>query len=497
MKTVNAKTLRAVLFTAYLLLALLFTAAAAGTGLYFQNRNQQYLKNDAGFHGLFLDAAEACRFARLSMEQFALKKDKDSAAHVQRQIFLLRDAAEDMAGNLYGRDLEYRQEVREFSRAVNQAVLSLHALKEENFAEVFRSCSSDLQEAEEAIDRINELRYEENLRFANAVKNDFWFLEAMLFFFFLLSLLFTTCGFALVGRNMRLSLKSLSEGTREFRNGKLDYRFQNITPDEIGQIKYDFNIMASRLSAQAATLKNANTELKAQAESLIAAHQHKDRFLSNMSHELRTPLSSIIGFSELLESRGGKLAPEKVAGYGKRILTAAEHLLELITSLLDLAKSGAGVLKPVFTEFDMASAIRETAGILSPLAAKKNLEVIQNLPETLMVKADQRMVKQIFINLFSNAVKFTQKGTVTIGLKQEDADAVLTVTDTGIGIPEEEQSQLFTDFHRVDNGPEFVTDGVGIGLALSRRLAELHHGSLTFRSTHGEGSAFTFRFPCE
>ena len=345
--------------------------------------------------------------------------------------------------------------------------------------------------------RMEMLEHDETRIMAQDFRRAYWYMFLFFFGFFLLSFLYLSLGAAWLARTTRRSLQSLSRGTRELRTGNLDFRFQEISPDEIGQIEYDFNIMARRLSMQAGKLQTANRELQEQAEKLIAAHQHKDRFLSNMSHELRTPLNSIIGFSELLEGRAARLAPEKVQSYAKRILTAAEHLLDLIVSLLDLAKSGAGVLKPVFTSFDLASAIRETAGVLAPLAAKKALAVHLDLPETLMVRADARMIKQIFINLYGNAVKYTEQGSITITLRQEGDSAVLDVADTGIGIPESEHQHLFTDFYRVDNGPGFVVDGIGIGLALCRRLADLHNGSISFRSKQGEGSTFTFTFPCQ
>ena len=298
--------------------------------------------------------------------------------------------------------------------------------------------------------------------------------------------------FRLTASVLKHSLVALSDGTKELREGNLDYRFREITPDETGQVKYDFNFMARRIAKQSAELQNANSFLRSQAEELIAAHQHKDKFLSNMSHELRTPLNSIIGFSELLGERAEKLPPEKIRSYSLRILTAAEHLLALITSLLDLAKSGAGTLKAVFAEFDLSFAIRDTVEMLRPLAVKKNLEVIVDIQDSISINADSRMIKQIFINLFSNAVKYTPSGKVTIRLRQaENGVCTLDVEDTGIGIEQSEQKNIFKDFHRVDNGPDMMIDGAGIGLALSRRLAKLNNGTLSFTSEYGKGSVFT------
>ncbi len=310
-------------------------------------------------------------------------------------------------------------------------------------------------------------------------------------FFLLLFTLVLLSGYMLISRHLRKALQTLRDGTKELRTGNLEFRFKKITPDEIGEVKYDFNMMARRIEQQSGELRTANRELREQAEKLIEAHQHKDRFLSNMSHELRTPLNSIVGFSELIEARAEKLSPEKLKGYAGRILTAASHLLSLITALLDLAKSGAGTLKAVPAEFDLTFAIREMCDMLTPMAEKKGLTVHAEIEDGLYLNADARMIRQIFINLFSNAVKYTFSGSITIRLYQTEQSYVLSITDTGIGIPQSEQKHIFQDFHRVESAAKLVVDGVGIGLALSRRLAVLNRGTLRFTSTEGSGSTFT------
>lgn len=299
----------------------------------------------------------------------------------------------------------------------------------------------------------------------------------------------------LLDRIRRKALHSLSFGARELSGGNLEYRFREITPDEIGQVKYDFNMMARRIERQDAELRKANGELREQAEKLIQAHQHKDRFLSNMSHELRTPLNSIIGFSELLEARAGHLPEDKEKSYAQRILTAAGHLLSLITALLDLAKSGAGTLKAVPVDFDLSFAVREMCDMLSPLAAKKKLEMRTAIEPDLHLTADPRMIRQIFINLFGNAVKYTFSGSVEVTLANTASNCLLSVRDTGIGIAEADQKNLFRDFYRVESAEKMAVDGVGIGLALSRRLAALNHASIRFVSAAGKGSTFTLVLP--
>ena len=297
-----------------------------------------------------------------------------------------------------------------------------------------------------------------------------------------------------LGKLQQETLRTMCEGTKALSRGDLEYRFKDITPDEMGQLKFDFNVMARQLQKQSEELQQVNRELRKQTKNLQEAHRHKDRFLSNMSHELRTPLNSIIGFSELLEARAGKLPPEKQEAYAKRILTAAGHLLDLITALLDLAKSGAGKLVPSPVELDLSQTILEMCDILTPLAERKKLEVKQEITPGLHITADARMVRQIFINLFSNAVKYTEQGSVTVRVRERESALLLEIEDTGIGIPEKDQPKLFQDFYRVESADINAVEGVGIGLALSRRLAALNHGEITFVSKEGFGSKFTVSF---
>lgn len=329
-------------------------------------------------------------------------------------------------------------------------------------------------------------------RAGNSPDDDYFFRTAIRFGIFLIvATALLIAGNMILTWKIRSALRTLSAGTKELRNGNLDYRFQEITPDEIGGVKYDFNLMARRLHQQSAELHKVNAELRQQAEKLLEAHQHKDRFLTNMSHELRTPLNAIIGFSELIEARAEHLPPEKLRSYSSRILTAAGHLLSLITALLDMAKSNVGTLTAKKEDFDLSLAIREMCDMLSPLAEKKKLSVTLEITDGLQIHADPKMIRQIFINIFSNAVKYTFEGGITVRLYRAGKETLLEIADTGIGIAEEDQKKLFQDFYRVESAAAVAVDGVGIGLALSRRLAALNNGSIRFVSRENEGSTFT------
>ena len=488
----DAGNLRAFFLILYLFFSLLFTAAFLIAGHLSRISIDSSLKDSEWTARLLSSLRYALADARLAAETGMAEsysspdRREERANALLRTALSLKSAVERMKPVAYGRSSEFRQAVLQLEKTADR-------IRENGLAS---SVFEFFAEAERQVVFLEARQGESMVRLAARLQRSYWILAAVLFLFFLFSFFFVFGSFVLQERALRSSLQSLSGGTREFRNGNMEYRFRDITPDEIGQVKYDFNIMAHRISAQSKSLQSANLELRNQAEKLIAAHQHKDRFLSNMSHELRTPLSAIIGFSELLSDRAEKLSPEKIRSHAGRIQSAAEHLFGLIVSLLDLAKSGAGVLKPVFSDFDMAAAVRESAALLIPQAEKKSLTVHLDLPDSLMVHADQRMIKQIFLNLFGNAVKYTPSGSVTVSLTEENGAAVLAVADTGIGIPESEHRNLFTDFYRVDNGPGFLADGVGIGLALSRRLAVLHGGEITFESKEGSGSTFYFRCPC-
>ena len=468
------------LFTAVILIFVRFSRISFAEMLNVNDRTSAHLTS---LRSSLAEARLAAETGLLNRPKEARDDRADSA--LLRASLAMKSELERMKPLAYGLSPEFRQTVSGMEKTADR-------IRETGLSP---SVFEHFTEAERQISFLESQQGEAAARLSGQLQRSYWSLAAGLLLFFLFSFLFVFGSFALMGRVLKSSLQSLGSGTREFRNGNMGYRFREITPDEIGQVKYDFNIMAHRLSAQAKSLQSANLELRNQAEKLIAAHQHKDRFLSNMSHELRTPLSAIIGFSELLSDRAEKLSPEKIRSHAGRIQTAAQHLFDLIVSLLDLAKSGAGVLKPVFSDFDMAAAIRESAALLIPQAEKKSLVVHLDLPDALMVHADQRMIKQIFLNLFGNAIKYTSSGSVSVSLAEENGTVILSVADTGIGIPESEHRNLFTDFYRVDHGPDFLADGVGIGLALSRRLAVLHGGEITFESKEGQGSTFRFRSP--
>ncbi len=231
---------------------------------------------------------------------------------------------------------------------------------------------------------------------------------------------------------------------------------------------------------------------------LEAADKAKSEFLANMSHELRTPLNASIGFSELLKmGLVGKLT-EKQEKYVDYILTSNQFLLTLINDILDLSKIEAGKIELVPDKMSVPETIEETLDLIKEKAMKHKVVLkTQFDPELECIEADKQRFKQILFNLLSNAVKFSKEegGTVTITAKKEGDMAQISVSDTGIGIKEENIGKLFQKFEQLDPKVSQKYGGTGLGLAITKQLVELHRGRIWAESRYGEGSTFTFTLP--
>ncbi len=325
-------------------------------------------------------------------------------------------------------------------------------------------------------------------------------LEMLLVTFFTLATFFTFATFALSGAVLKRYLEKISMGAKEISSGNLDYRFNDTTNDIVGNVMRDFDVMAVQLQKQTQMMEQINEELHFKAEELAEMNMHKDKFLANMSHELRTPLNSIIGFSDLLIAKSKLIKPEKIDNFATKILTAAEHLLDLISDLLEIAKVDAGVLTLNFTEFDSSLLTQEVTEMLQPIADKKEL-ILKSpcLKQPIVINADKRLIRQVLINIINNALKYTKTGDVTVTLMDtlDNQNIEIKVKDTGIGISEKDTQLIFKDFHRVEQGLTSNFEGVGLGLTLSKRIIELHKGTITVQSELNKGSIFTILIPKE
>ena len=230
---------------------------------------------------------------------------------------------------------------------------------------------------------------------------------------------------------------------------------------------------------------------------LTEANKHKSVFLANMSHELRTPLNAIIGFSELLsDAREGQFDEATRRRFLTQITTSGKHLLGLINDILDLSKVEAGQMELRVQLVSIADAVDQVVKTVEPLSAKKELTVTTHVEGAGEVLADAGKLKQMLLNLVSNAIKFTPEGgVVTIGALRLKDQVEISVADTGIGIAEADQNMIFQEFHQVDQGPGRKHEGTGLGLALTRRFALLHGGDVRVTSRLNKGSVFTLVLP--
>ncbi len=270
-------------------------------------------------------------------------------------------------------------------------------------------------------------------------------------------------------------------------------------------------------SHAAVAVENARLfrEIEEKSHQLEIASKHKSQFLASMSHELRTPLNAIIGFSEvLLDPDLGSLPPEEQREFLSNILTSGKHLLRLINDVLDLSKIEAGKMELHPEAVSLEETVEGVLGTVKPLATKKQVQVGSSLaPGLPPVWADPPRLKQILYNLLSNAIKFTPgDGRVTVTARPLTEDrppeigafpgppssvplVEIAVADTGIGIPPEHLSRIFEEFEQVEDLSQPRQEGTGLGLALVKKLVEMHGGTIRVASTPGEGSTFTFTIP--
>jgi two-component system cell cycle sensor histidine kinase PleC len=231
-----------------------------------------------------------------------------------------------------------------------------------------------------------------------------------------------------------------------------------------------------------------------------AANQAKSEFLANMSHELRTPLNAINGFSEIMAGElFGPLGHDKYKGYAGDILKSGQHLLSLINDILDMAKIEAGKLTLHYEQVSLKEVVEDATRLMRGKIQEAGLTLRVEAPELPDIEADHRGLKQVVLNLISNAVKFTPEGgDIVVALSQLDVGRVqVAVTDTGIGIAPEDLARLARPFEQVEGQHSKTTQGTGLGLALTKSLIELHGGELLMQSQPGEGTTVSFDLPIQ
>ena len=252
------------------------------------------------------------------------------------------------------------------------------------------------------------------------------------------------------------------------------------------------------LGSLAANVNRMNDELRRLYGELETSSRHKSEFLANMSHELRTPLNAIIGFSQVLRQRLFGEINAKQEEYLDDVIASGNHLLSLIDDVLDLSKVEAGRIELERTEFSLPEALERSAVMVRERAADAGIRLsVEPGPGAELVRADERRVRQVVFNLLANAVKFTPPGgSVTVATERAGGEVRVSVTDTGPGVAPDDRERIFEEFQQTDLGARQRV-GTGLGLALSRRLVELHGGRIWVEAGPGGGSRFVFTLPLD
>jgi PAS domain S-box-containing protein len=297
---------------------------------------------------------------------------------------------------------------------------------------------------------------------------------------------------------------TLSEASIPLRIGRRMVGVIDVQSNETDAFKQDdIGILLALADQVAVAIDNARSyELAQQAiNEMRELDRLKDQFLANMSHELRTPLNSIIGFSRvIIKGIDGPVTDLQEQDLSA-IYNSGQHLLRLINDILDLSKIDAGKMELAFDDVNIGELLQSVIPTVSGLIKDKPISLKQNIePNIPIVRADAMRLRQVLINLLSNAAKFTDEGSITIGAAVEARpdgrpEIVIRVTDTGAGIALEDRKKLFQPFSQVDASPTRKTGGTGLGLSISRRLVELHGGQIDVTSEVGKGSTFYFTLP--
>lgn len=287
--------------------------------------------------------------------------------------------------------------------------------------------------------------------------------------------------------------------------GNLDIRSSISTRDEYEKLASAFNKMLDGLQATQEKLRQANkildakiAELSERNIELFKANKIKGEFLANISHEFRTPLNAILGFAEIIREKPNALGTEKNRRYAENIITAGKNLLNMITDLLDLAKTEAGKMELRIEKTVMPELCKSVVGSFSALTKKKKIKVRLKIDDNIPVlSTDAGKVQQILYNFLSNAVNYTPKdGRIEIRANMHDEKTVrIAVSDTGCGIADADKEKIFEKFRQADGSLTRQSTGSGLGLAISKELATLLAGNIGMESEQGKGSTFWLDIP--
>ncbi len=338
--------------------------------------------------------------------------------------------------------------------------------------------------------------------------------RATLFFLIFIFVILGIGASVFVSNSIISPIEILAGVTKKIGAGDLHQRVPVSSSDEIGELAIAFNQMTESLEKANAEIQELNKglekkvdertkelrltleDLELKNEQLVVGSRMKSEFLANMSHELRTPLNSIIGFSELIITDTSQKLSDRTKKNIQNVVDSGRDLWALINAILDIAKIEAGKMTVSCSEFNISDLIEGSIITNEVLLHGKDVKIEKHLPKHLPnCYSDATKTKQIVNNLINNAVKFTEKGMISISVEAKEKYFVFKVTDTGIGISEENQKIIFDEFRQVDASTTRKHSGSGLGLAIVKKMAVLLGGSVDIESEEGKGSSFTVIFP--
>jgi len=317
-------------------------------------------------------------------------------------------------------------------------------------------------------------------------------------------------------RRITRPIKQLTDQAAQIADGYLDQVIPVDSRDEIGQLAVSFNDMAralkgnidekelalaqlrelnqtleDRISRRTAEIQTVNTQLR-------ESTRHKSQFLANVNHELRTPVSAIIGYARLILRKTEGQMPQSQRDNLQDLHTTAEHLLQLINSLLNLAKIEAGRIEIRVEPVQVDELIHGATSTIEQILKQDQVRLVREIePGLPTMNTDREQLRQIILNLLGNAAKFTEEGEIKVTAVQQNSSIKLTISDTGIGIQKEDLNQIFEEFHQGNRSNGGNHDGTGLGLAIVKRSLKLLGGEITVESEVGKGSTFTVTLPLD